>query len=304
MLLAYVDEIGETGAFVSRDDPRYNTSPAFGYAGFVIPEEEARAFGSRFTQEKRTRFRAQIESSKNPGQFEVKGSDFFRGNVPNRHPENLRIFTSLVGDLVQRGGKLFYYADEKPLGTPRQTGLIREEERKKLELAAMAETLNRIARHADSTGSNVLVTIDSVNEKTRATQVAQMYQHIFSRSSFFPEMRRLIEPPMHLDSKLSSNIQFADWIAGYLTRAIDRQLIKDSKYAWVGEHPYQRRLLGSFTYESKLHLYQRSVPDFNHSELIHKERPLFPDHHGQMVGDSVHATMARRIYAAAVKYHQ
>lgn len=37
MLLAYIDEIGETGAFVARDHPKFKTSPAFGYAGFIIP---------------------------------------------------------------------------------------------------------------------------------------------------------------------------------------------------------------------------------------------------------------------------
>lgn len=35
MLLAYIDEVDETGAFVSRDHSRYKTSPAFGYAGFA-----------------------------------------------------------------------------------------------------------------------------------------------------------------------------------------------------------------------------------------------------------------------------
>jgi len=49
MLLAYIDEIGETGAFVSHDHPKFNTSPAFGYAGFVIPAVNARRFGAAFT---------------------------------------------------------------------------------------------------------------------------------------------------------------------------------------------------------------------------------------------------------------
>ena len=56
MLLAYIDEIGEPGAFVSRDDRRFNTSPAFGYAGFIIPEDYARQFGATFVKEKRIRF--------------------------------------------------------------------------------------------------------------------------------------------------------------------------------------------------------------------------------------------------------
>lgn len=48
MLLAYLDEVGEPGAFVSKEHPKYNTSGAFGYAGFIIPENHVRAFGAAF----------------------------------------------------------------------------------------------------------------------------------------------------------------------------------------------------------------------------------------------------------------
>lgn len=33
MLIAYIDEVGEAGAYVSKTDENYNTSPVFGYAG-------------------------------------------------------------------------------------------------------------------------------------------------------------------------------------------------------------------------------------------------------------------------------
>ena len=36
MLVAYLDEVAEAGAFVSKTHRNYNGSPAFGYAGFVI----------------------------------------------------------------------------------------------------------------------------------------------------------------------------------------------------------------------------------------------------------------------------
>lgn len=39
MLIAYIDEVGEAGAFISKDHKRFNTSPVFGYAGFVVPEQ-------------------------------------------------------------------------------------------------------------------------------------------------------------------------------------------------------------------------------------------------------------------------
>lgn len=66
MYLAYIDEIGETGAFVSRSDPKYNTSPAFGYAGFIIPSGSARQFGAIFQKEKRALFPKRLLKKKQP----------------------------------------------------------------------------------------------------------------------------------------------------------------------------------------------------------------------------------------------
>lgn len=296
MLLAYIDEIGEPGAFIARDHPKYNTSPGFGYAGFVIPEEHAREFGSIFTQQKRNRFKGKAHGQ-DITYLEVKGSELFRKETPDRHPEHLRIFCSLVDRLRSFGGRLFYYIDEKELGTPKQTSLDVEER----ESTAMKETLNRLARYADSQTQNLLVTIDSINEKQRAQRVARMYQHIFSRSTDFVEMRRLLEAPMHLDSKLSSNIQFADWVAGYLTRALDRQLIQTSDYMWIGKDKSAERLQGSFTYESKLHLFNRSVEDIHHWNILAQDRPLYPPIQGQRVGDNLHRQAIARILSASKK---
>lgn len=72
MLLAYIDEIGETGAFVSRDHARYNTSPAFGYAGFIIPEDKARYFGSLVQKDKASLFKREIAQAEHPGRWEKK----------------------------------------------------------------------------------------------------------------------------------------------------------------------------------------------------------------------------------------
>ena len=195
------------------------------------------------------------------------------------------------------GGSLFYYADEKPLGTPKQTVLdvvVRE-------TAAMRETLNRLSRHAESQQHNILVMIDQINEKTRAERLPTMYSHILGRASAFPEMRRVIEPPMHIDSELSANIQFADWIAACVGRAIDYQLIENSRYRWVTEHRWLSHLFGSFTKESKLHLAHRAVSDLHHSDLFQHTRPLYPNVGGQRIGTAVGADAARRMHAAAVK---
>lgn len=209
MLLAYIDEIGEPGAFVSRDHPHYKTSPAFGYAGFIIPAKEARKFGSVFATKKYELFRSEIDKAEHPGRWERKGAQIFRPSTPRQYPQQLRIFDSLVRKVRNLNGRLFYYADEKCPGTPKQTNLDPAER----ETRAMQETLNRIARHAESQDTNVMVIIDQINEKTRAERLPNMYGHILGRASDYPEMRRIIEPPMHVDSQLSANIQFADWVA-------------------------------------------------------------------------------------------
>ena len=49
---AYLDEFGHIGPYVSREDSRYNESPVFGLAGFVLPSEQVRGFGTWFFQRK------------------------------------------------------------------------------------------------------------------------------------------------------------------------------------------------------------------------------------------------------------
>lgn len=281
MLLAYIDEIGETGAFVSRDDPRYNTSPVFGYAGFVVPATNAREFGRIFTNVKRDLFKNEIADAEHPGRWERKGSELFRPESLSRYPNQVRAFNGLIHRLRERGGKLFYYADEKPLGTPKQTKLdVGERER-----AAMREALNRIARHADRCNKNVLVLLDQINEKERAARLPLMYGHILGRASDHPEMNRIIEPPMHVESKLSSNIQFADWVAACVTRAIDYQLIKNSRYEWVATCKELNHVRGAFTHESKVRLWNRDLDDLNHSELYRRDRPVHPQAEGHLLGE-------------------
>lgn len=182
MLLAYLDEIGETGAFISRDHPRFNTSPAFGYAGFVIPEQHARAVGSHFQSRKLELFPSETARAEHPGRWERKGAAIFRADTPTRYPAQLRAFNGLVHSLRRLDASAFYYAEEKPLGTPKQTRLEADER----EIRAMRETLNRLARYAEHHDQNLLVMIDQVNEKSRAARLPRMYGHILGRAADHP----------------------------------------------------------------------------------------------------------------------
>lgn len=295
MLLAYIDEIGETGAFVSRDDRRYNTSPAFGYAGFVVPEEQAWNFGAHFVALKKQLFQSELESIEHPGRWERKGASLFRGDTPKKFPQYIRVFNALVADLRKAGGHLFYYADEKPIGSPKQTSLVTSDR----EAQAMREALNRIARHADAEDQNVLVMLDQVNERERRERLPRMYEHILGRAGDHREMRRIVEPPMHVDSRLSACIQFADWVAAFVSRAVDFQLIEESEYAWIADRAHLKGVKGAFTHESKLHLHARSISDFNHSQLFNARRLLYPEPSGQLIRANVGGTEYLRMMLRA-----
>lgn len=50
--IAYLDEFGHVGPYLSRNDTRHNDSPVFGLAGFIMPIEQVRGFGTWFFQRK------------------------------------------------------------------------------------------------------------------------------------------------------------------------------------------------------------------------------------------------------------
>lgn len=302
VLIAYLDEVGETGAYISHDHERFNTSAAFGYAGFVIPDEQARNFGSRFTRKKRQLFRERIAASKefglDEGTWEIKGSEFFHKRMHLENVERLRVFDSLIRSLLGMDGAVFYYADEKERGTPKQTSL----DKTRREESAMMETLNRLARHAEAYGENMLVILDQVNEKERKPRAHRMYGHVYRRGQEFGEMKRILEAPMHLDSEISASIQFADWIAAAVGRAIDYQLEEQSEFSWipnaVPSFSPQRK---AFTYESKLHLFEKVVDDINNSQLFCSDRPVYPSHHSQYIDPTVGAKMMQIAYSTRNK---
>ena len=299
MLLAYIDEIGQTGAFVHPRHKRFSDSPAFGYGGFLIPEDKARDFGAYFAHSKQQLCKHEIPKGTDPNQWEKKGSDLLYALVYEERRQNLRVLGSLISKLRNLGGQLFYYAEEKPLGTPKETN-CGPEEFKGREESAMRESLNRLARAAGVNDESVLVLMDQINEKSRKQRLPAMYAHILGRASWHEEMRRIVEPPMHIDSQLSANIQFADWVCAMIKRAIEYQLVEDSRYAWISEARELQAAFGAFTHESKLHLWQRSIDDLHHSEVLNRERRVIA-RSGSLLQKEENQRMLERVRMASQK---
>lgn len=159
----------------------------------------------------------------------------------------------------------------------------------------MRETLNRLCSYAEDKGQNLLIMMDQITEKTRAERLPNMYGHIFARAGEHQEMKLLVEPPMHVDSVLSSNIQFADWIAAAVSRAIEYQLLEYPPCDWIADE-LGSTMNGAITHKSKLHLTPRAFGDFHNFDIFKKVRPMYRSQMGNTLQAS-HATIMAKIYA-------
>ena len=258
MLIAYIDEVGEAGAFISKDHKRFKTSPVFGYAGFVVPERYVHDI-SRDVASTKQLFHSLLcgDSEEEPGNYvptwERKGSDILSKHAMRRagRQEVVELRSLLARISSNYGGKLFYFVREKPIGSPGQvwgkdTGNSWEAMREERTLECLSEAINRLCRYAEHEDQNILLFQDMINEKQRFHQVTRSYAHIYSRIKEHQEMLRILEAPAYIDSELSTNIQCADWVAALIGRACDYQLIPGSSYKWVAETFY-RYLHGHFT---------------------------------------------------------
>jgi hypothetical protein len=84
--LAYLDEFGHIGPFVSRQDPRFKESPVFGLGGMVLPAERVRGFATWFYQLKNTLLAWEIARSGVPAyQWEKKGAALYTTTNVHRY---------------------------------------------------------------------------------------------------------------------------------------------------------------------------------------------------------------------------
>lgn len=271
MLVAYLDEFGHVGPYVCPEHKKFFHHPIFGYAGYVIPASNSREMGATFKHAKMQLFKTPIEKSQHPNQWERKGSEFFSSGSIKNHPEQARVFKSLVRKLKRLDGKIFFYGDEKQKGTKKETNKdalsITEE--------ALRETINRLCTYAESKDSDIIILMDQITDSTRKELAAKMYAHIFGRSrpeNDHPEMKRIIDAPLHIESDLNSGIQFADWICALMSRVSHWQFVDDSEFSWA-PNIFGECLRKSFTHESKIHCLYRG--DIHKDELLSKGSGIY-----------------------------
>lgn len=207
---AYLDEFGHIGPYVSRKDPKHNDSPVFGLAGFVLPSDEVRGFGTWFFQRKCELLDFEIKrSGKHPAIWEKKGASLYTVTNVIKYP-NLRRFTNRLFNKVEElGGFLFFVGIRKTV-SPDYHRPNRLYERVLLEAI---KRIDEFCAKDRNPPDNFLLALDEHEHRPALlTEAARsMYGTIERR-------RHLIEPPFHLESHRYQTVQAADWIAGLIGR--------------------------------------------------------------------------------------
>ena len=206
---AYLDEFGHIGPYISRTDPRYKDSPVFGLAGFVLPAEAVRGFGTWFFQRKCELLDFEIQrSGEHPTVWEKKGASLFTVANVTRYRE-LRNFTNRLFNTIETlGGFVFYVGIEK-------TAAPADHDPNQLYKSVLVEAIKRIddfcEQDCDPPASFIMI-LDEHDQRSALIAAA-------ARSMYGHEPRRhLIEPPFHLESHRYQTLQAADWIAGLVGR--------------------------------------------------------------------------------------
>ena len=208
--IAYLDEFGHVGPYVSRDDPRHNDSPVFGLAGFTMPADEVRGFGTWFFQRKCELLDFEIRrSGEHPAVWEKKGSSLYTVKNVKRYPELRRTTFRLLNKIASVGGRVFYVGIRK-------SAEPKAHDANALYRYVLGEAIRRLDAFCGedhAIAERFLLALDEHPQRAELLTAAarDMYGGDEPR-------RQLIEPPLQLESHRYQTLQAADWIAGLVGR--------------------------------------------------------------------------------------
>lgn len=208
--MVYLDEFGHIGPFVTRTDPTYKESPVFGLAGYVLPLDEVRNFGTWFYQLKCRLLEWEINrSGQHPADWEKKGSALYTVTNVTQYRELRKATNRLFNKIDNVGGKTFYVGLKKthPPETANANALYH---------AVLKEALKRLNDFCEQdapSDSRFMLALDEHDQRDQLLTTASIQMYGGDQP-----MRRLIEPPFQIESHRYQTMQAADWIAGLVGR--------------------------------------------------------------------------------------
>ncbi|MDE4132762.1 DUF3800 domain-containing protein [Phaeobacter sp. QD34_3] len=207
--IAYLDEFGHIGPYISRNDRQHNDSPVFGLAGLVLPIEEVRSFGTWFYQRKCELLKFELDrSDAHPSVWEKKGSSLYTVRNVRKYRE-LRNFTNRLLNKIDALGGFVFYVGQGKHASPE------DHDANALYRYILREAIKRIDQYCmddcDPCGQ-FLLALDEHDQRSALVTQAAIAMYGADRR------RSLVEPPFQLESHRYQTMQAADWIAGLTGR--------------------------------------------------------------------------------------
>jgi hypothetical protein len=232
LYVAYLDEFGHVGPFVSRSHSVHHASPVFGLGGIVLPVERVRPFASFFYRLKCNLLAFEIERAGVPAHlWEKKGASLYTTQNVLKYAELRRATARLLNRIEKDQGMVFYVGVEK-------TRSPEEHDAKHLYRTVLEEAVNRLDDYCDHRSSLFLTVLDEQDRRSREELIASVSSGMLGDS----RLARMIEPPMQAESHLFQTLQCADWICGLVGRA-GCHLVAPGEYAelsWVSKYFAER----------------------------------------------------------------
>lgn len=269
MLIAYLDEFGHIGPYISSAHPKHKTHPVFGYAGFVLPVDAVRPFGGFFEFTKENLLGWEIERAQaHPRRWEKKGSSLLTTRNQTKYAGEINSsLTRLARRLKEDGGRPVYFGQMKPKGGPDEV----QETAADRSGHMLINAVRQLATYADQRDERIMIFLDAVDDAPRLEAVQRLGGYIYKATE--PALRRVVEVPMQLESKHYGNVQFADWIAAIVTRATDFHFARNLEFSWAPS--VFRRTIG--TTRCEVGSYVKASPDPKSWAKVHGKE-LCADH--------------------------
>ena len=208
--IAYLDEFGHIGPYISRNHPIHRTSPVFGLAGIILPAHQVRHFATWFFQRKCELLKFEIDrSGKHPAQWEKKGSSLYTLRNIKKYKE-LHTFTHRFFNKIRKVGGYTFFVGTQKFWSPQKL------DSKTLYRHCLGEVLKRLDDFCamdHEVPASMLIILDEHEDRQELLRHAAI--NMFGGDH---PRRNILEPPLQAESHLYQTLQAADWIAGLVGR--------------------------------------------------------------------------------------
>lgn len=234
LYVAYLDEFGHIGPYLSYNHPHHKTHPVFGLGGIVLPHNQVRNFATFFFKLKQNLLQFEIQKScEHPARWEKKGASLYTTKNIEKYKE-LRIATFRIFHKIKSvGGFTFYVGIQKRRDENQHNS-------KQLFYSVLKEAIKRLDQECIERNSQLLIILDQQEDRVMRPGIVQSA----AIEMFGGEDPRttLQEPPIQAESHLYQTIQCADWICGIVGRltCFECEPVHKSEFEWAKKYFGQR----------------------------------------------------------------